>query len=171
MSQRIPLNCAETIIDPLCDSDLSGLSHWKVRPAKPFGLTVQQVWCWVAFEWMSAPAEGPVLSTRRTSNTKGSRYDTLLASISAGIGSTVRLIAETDKGECSSTSLPVSIDDAAVTITGAKGVVSFAIPDGCTARVEEINPDVPEWPEHRRITLHHPERSGVIDIVVKLKTR
>ena len=54
-----PINCAETIIEPFWDPQLSGLAEWSVEPGDRHGLEVKQGWCFATFAWQAKPAAGP----------------------------------------------------------------------------------------------------------------
>ncbi len=51
-----PINCAEAIIEPFWDPQLSGLPEWIIEPGPEHGLQVRQNWCWAEFEWARKPA-------------------------------------------------------------------------------------------------------------------
>ena len=104
----IPINVAEAIIEPFWAPGLSGFDQWTVSPGRDCGLSIQQNWDTVFFEWVTKPANGPALRMYRDFNVDCSDYDRLLVRLSASKQSTLTITAMTNLGERVYTSEPES---------------------------------------------------------------
>jgi len=101
-----PINCAEAIIEPFWDPQLSGLHEWTIEPGQAHGLQVRQNWCWVEFEWVRKPVAGAALCMSRRFDLNCAGYDRLIVSVMAPQGSILRCTATTDRGEVAFQSPP-----------------------------------------------------------------
>jgi hypothetical protein len=95
----LPINDAEAVIDAFWDMSLSGLADWEVTALPRHGVTVNQAWCWAAFDWVSASPTDPVLEMRRALDLDCTDYDTLILSYVAPAGTVMTVTAETERGE------------------------------------------------------------------------
>ncbi len=95
-----PINCAETIIEPFWDPQLSGLAEWTVSPGELHGLEVKQGWCFVTFAWQAKPAAGPALRmSRHFALDVEDGFDRLLVSAALPERSVLSVTVRTDRGE------------------------------------------------------------------------
>ncbi|MCP4609326.1 MAG: hypothetical protein GY845_11495 [Planctomycetes bacterium] len=118
----IPTNVAEAIIEPFWSPDLSSLNQWTINSGVDYGLSVQQTWASVAFEWASRPAQGPALRMCRDFNIDCSSYDRLLVRATIPEKSGLQITAVTDRGKRVLTSEPDSENTAehVLDLKGAK---------------------------------------------------
>lgn len=96
--QIVTINEAEAILSPFWDKSLSDLNQWNIDPVLTHALKVYQEWCWVAFEWVQRPVDGPTLRMSRQYCVDCTEYDRLLLSVMTPKSTVVRLLAETDCG-------------------------------------------------------------------------
>ncbi|MCX6946164.1 MAG: hypothetical protein NT173_15595, partial [Opitutales bacterium] len=58
--QLTPINCAEAIFEAFFDETLSGLPRWRIDRGGAAGLTLEQKWPWVQYDWERAPSDPAV---------------------------------------------------------------------------------------------------------------
>ncbi|MBN1805595.1 MAG: heparinase II/III family protein [Sedimentisphaerales bacterium] len=118
----VPINLAEAIIEPFWSAYLSRLDEWTVDSGDDHGLSIEQTWASVSFEWASGPAKGPALRMYRDFNVDCTGYDRLLVCATTPEKSILRITAVTDRGKCAYKSGPDSenTDEHPVDLKGAK---------------------------------------------------
>jgi len=120
-----PINCAETIIEPFWDPQLSGLAEWSVEPGDRHALEVKQGWCYATFAWQGKPAAGPALRmNRRFALDVDEGFDRLLVSAALPERSVLAIRVGTDRGEVSHRSAPAPAGkvEHAVDLAGARHI-------------------------------------------------
>jgi hypothetical protein len=133
--RNVPINCAETIIEPFWDPQQSGLREWAVEPGAGRGLEVKQAWCFAAFSWQANPAAGPALRMgRRFALDVAAAFDRLVVSAALPERSVLSVTVRTDRGEVVHRSGPAPAGKAEHTVN-----LSGAL------RIEHVGIEV--WPE------------------------
>lgn len=101
---KVPVNCAEAVIEEFFDAQTSGLPDWTVERFAPTA-GVRQMWHLCVASWDQPWTEGPALRMHRAFDVDCADYDTLVLRQNTGKVQ-VRLLVETDQGPRETAAIP-----------------------------------------------------------------
>jgi hypothetical protein len=127
--QPVPINVAETIVEPFWDPGVSDLEHWTVDAGPQHGLKVEQYWCDVMFSWARKPVDGPAVKMSRKWDLDCSAYDRLIVSAMLPTGCTMQVCAVTDHGlrKAMFGPSPGKVQEYELPLEGASRITDFSL--------------------------------------------